>query len=200
MFAPYDCEGGIPFSVPTTVISGSEVLGERTVRQLPTYVPAIARPSLLLLGSRTTPVSGPRNSTRSTGSETGRRQPPRRGPKADVAMVATSSRLKTSTAHRQCAHRQPPGSIESDQKPEPMLTCQITGVAPARSNVPLMRRVVRSPRPSCKRNGLRAWHRLERASRVGPSALALANRQRYPLLRQAPDHVAPSVMALLPII
>jgi hypothetical protein len=46
-------------------------------------------------------------------------------------------------------------------------------------------------------NGLRAWHRLERGSRVGPTAFALAHRQCYPLLRQPPDHIAPSVVALL---
>jgi hypothetical protein len=45
--------------------------------------------------------------------------------------------------------------------------------------------------------GLSGRHRLERASPVGPTALALANRQRYPLLREPPDYVVPSVMALL---
>src|SRR5687768_2409937 len=46
-------------------------------------------------------------------------------------------------------------------------------------------------------NGLRAWHRLEGGSRVGPTAFALANRQCDPLLRQPPDHIASSVLALL---
>ena len=40
-------------------------------------------------------------------------------------------------------------------------------------------------------------HRRERVYRIGPTALALANSQHYLLLRQSPDDVAPSVMALL---
>ena len=79
-----------------------------------------------------------------------------------------------------------------------------TGVAPAHpahgklriarhtgaGTLPLARLVVEP-------NGLRAWHRVERGSRIGPTAFALANRQCYPLLRQPTDHVAPSVAALL---
>src|SRR5215211_7089192 len=49
---------------------------------------------------------------------------------------------------------------------------------------------------------LRASRRLvlrrsERVQRIGHTALALTNSQHYPLLRQPPDDVAPSVVALL---
>src|SRR4029450_4592862 len=42
-----------------------------------------------------------------------------------------------------------------------------------------------------------ALRRTERVQRIGPTAFALADSQHYPLLRQPPDDVAPSVMALL---
>ena len=42
-----------------------------------------------------------------------------------------------------------------------------------------------------------ALHRRERVYRVGPTALALANSQHYPLLRQPPNNVAPPVLAFL---
>jgi hypothetical protein len=42
-----------------------------------------------------------------------------------------------------------------------------------------------------------ALNRGERTEPVGPTAAALARSQEYPLLGQPPDHLAPSVMALL---
>jgi hypothetical protein len=56
-------------------------------------------------------------------------------------------------------HRpQPPGSMESEQNPEPMLTCQITPVAPARSNLRSCRESCDRPGPAClPLSGLRTF-------------------------------------------